>query len=138
MSFALARTWALPPRRRRSHLSADAPTLQGQRALELDDSVDDVEFGAHSPANAAGHSELIELLNQFWRRKGLIFGVIAVCMVVAAAIISQLTPQYSAMTYIMINSRESRILNIEEVLSGLSTRSESVLSEVRVLQSRQL
>jgi uncharacterized protein involved in exopolysaccharide biosynthesis len=81
---------------------------------------------------------LVELLDRFLRRKGLIFGTIAVVMLLAAAVVFQLTPQYSATAYIMINSRESRILNIEEVLSGLSTRSEAVLSEVRVLQSRQL
>jgi capsular exopolysaccharide synthesis family protein len=81
---------------------------------------------------------LVELLDKLWRRKGLILGTVTVCMLLAAVVILQLTPQYSAAAYIMINSRQARILNVEEVLSALSTRSEAVLSEVRVLQSRQL
>ena len=82
--------------------------------------------------------DLRELARKLWRRKWLILGTAATVMVLAVLILFQLTPIYRATGLVMIDAREAEIVNVKQVLAGLSPGEETIQSEVQVLQSRDL
>lgn len=85
-----------------------------------------------------GASGLREFLNTLWRQKALFAGTVVVIVALAAGIVFSLTPKYTAAAHVLIAPRETHLAGIEAVLSSLSPDDPSVLSEVRVLQSRML
>jgi len=72
------------------------------------------------------------------RRRWTIGGLTILFSLVAAIVILQLTPVYKATTHVMIEPRQSRVADVEEVLSGLSGERETIESELRVIASRAL
>jgi len=82
--------------------------------------------------------DLRELLRKLWRRKGLIIGTVVVLMVFSVIVLFQITPRYTAQTFIMIETRGQNIVDLEAVLAGLSGDAEVVQSEVEVIRSRGL
>jgi polysaccharide biosynthesis transport protein len=97
------------------------------------------------PASDASTQLDAEALDTFptarmlWRRKTLIICVSIALTVVMAMIISQLTPTYSAKTYIMIEPGDTEIVDaVAAVMVGGSADAETIQSEVRALQSRTL
>lgn len=100
---------------------------------------------AGSKESAAGGSffagegaGLISFLRQIRRRKSIIGGTVALICSFVLLVLFQLTPLYTAKTYLMIDSRQSQVVDIEQVLSGLAGDSESIRSEVKVITSRGL
>ena len=95
---------------------------------------------AYAPPGAGSIEEidLTELLRKIRRRKGVIFGTVILLTALAGIIVFQLTPRYTAETLVMIGARESKIVDLEAVLAGLSTDAESVQSEIEVMRSRGL
>ena len=49
-----------------------------------------------------------------------------------------LTPLYKGTVIVMIDQRENKVVNVEEVLSGLPTDQASILNQIQILQSREL
>jgi capsular exopolysaccharide synthesis family protein len=82
--------------------------------------------------------DLRELGRKLWRRKGVILGTAASAMVLAVLIIFQLTPTYRATAFVMIDPRQSKVVNLQEVLSGLPSDTETIRSEMLVIRSREL
>lgn len=82
--------------------------------------------------------DLRELLRKIWRRRGIILGTIVVITVLAALVIFQLTPRYTASTLVMIGARENQVVDVEAVLSGLTADDKTIQSEIQVIQSREL
>lgn len=82
--------------------------------------------------------ELVELGRQLWRRKMEILSTIVLVTLLAMLIAFQLTPRYSAIAKIMIDSQRSRVVDVEQFMSGLGMDSETVQNEIQVISSRSL
>ncbi len=82
--------------------------------------------------------DLGELLRVLRRRKGIILGTIVTITALALLIIFQLTPRYTASSVVMIDPREVQVVDVEAVLSGLSSDRETIESEIQVIRSRGL
>src|SRR5690348_13254872 len=74
--------------------------------------------------------DLREVGRKLWRRKGAILGIAVSAMVLAVLIIFQLTPIYRATAFVMIDPRQSKVVNLQAVLSGLPSDSETIRSEM--------
>ena len=81
---------------------------------------------------------LVEILAVISRRWMILLGTVAACLVLAGLFLVLATPRYSAETLIMIEPKNSNIVSIEEVVSGLSGDEETIQSEVYVMTSRAL
>lgn len=113
-------------------------------------------MNVHSPANAldhetghrpapsawaatiAGQLDLRRLLTVFRRRLRLFAAVGAAVLLAAILLTLQATPKYTATANVMLDTRQEKVTNVEEVLSGLPADSSTVDTEVEVLKSRQL
>jgi succinoglycan biosynthesis transport protein ExoP len=82
--------------------------------------------------------DLRDLFQKLWRRKGLIFGTVMFMTVLTIIILFQLTPLYKAQTSVLIEPRDSNVVNLEAVLSGLGGDAETIQSEIEVIKSRAL
>ena len=91
------------------------------------------------PARAArqdpGLTEIVAVVGRRWK---LLLSIIGASMLLAFVFLTFATPEYSAETLIMIEPKNTSIVSIEEVVSGLSGDEETVQSEVFVLASRAL
>lgn len=81
---------------------------------------------------------LRDLLDVFRRRWRLFFGSVAFIVVISALTVFQLTPLYEAQTTVMVAPRSQQIVDIQAVVSGLSSDAQAVESEMQVLRSRGL
>lgn len=79
-----------------------------------------------------------EILRKIWRRKSLVIGTATSTTLLALVIILQIPPKYFAETMIMIETKKSNAINLEAVVTGLSSESETVFNEIEVLRSRGL
>ena len=93
-----------------------------------------VEGSSEGPVD----DDLREIFRLVWRRKFWISGPIVVVMALTIALLPFLEPRYSAEAFVQIDPRETNIIDIESVVSGLSTDVASILGEVQVIQSRSL
>lgn len=82
--------------------------------------------------------DLDRLLRVLWRRRGVLAGTIAGSLLIALAVLSQITPLYTAQTLVMLNTRAARIVEVTEVVPTLPVDSPAVRSEMEVLRSRAL
>jgi polysaccharide biosynthesis transport protein len=89
-----------------------------------------------SPRPVPGEVELGEALRKLWRRKGMIVGLTAALTVVAVLVILQITNLYTAESMVMINDRETQVVDVEAVVSGLTGDAETIESEIQVISSR--
>lgn len=85
-----------------------------------------------------GEVDLREVLCKLWRHKGMIVGVTVVLTVMAVLVILQITNLYTAESMVMINDRETQVVDVEAVVSGLVGDAETVESEVQVIRSREI
>lgn len=85
-----------------------------------------------------GEVDLKELLRVLWRQNGVIFGTTIVGAVLALLVTFQIAPIYTATTSVMIDPRKTNVVNLDSVVSGISTDTSAVLSEIEVLKSRAL
>ena len=90
------------------------------------------------PPPVPGEVDLREVLSKFWRRKGLIFGVTVALTMIAALVVLQITMLYTAESTVMINYRETQVVDVEAVVSGLVGDVETMESEIEVIKSRGL
>ncbi|MEM6438923.1 MAG: polysaccharide biosynthesis tyrosine autokinase [Pseudomonadota bacterium] len=87
---------------------------------------DDIEF------------DLMSLFTLVWRRKGTvaIFGLGFALL--AMAFVYSLTPRYQAHAVVMLDQREEQFIDVESVLTGMTTDFFAILAEAQVLRSRKL
>jgi exopolysaccharide transport family protein len=81
---------------------------------------------------------LAELFRLLWRRRGLIIGIVALALALAAGALFSMQPTYTATSDILIDTKAARITNVEEVLSDTTPDKEALLSEIEVIRSRGL
>ncbi|MDX2336164.1 MULTISPECIES: GumC family protein [Brevundimonas] len=90
------------------------------------------------PSSAAETFSLRNLINIF-RRRVRLFGAVALLVFLAALLVTaRATPRYTAQAQVMLNVRQSQVLDTQQVLSNLPAETGVVDSEVEVLQSRDL
>lgn len=77
----------------------------------------------------------IEILNILRRRKHIVIASIVIITAIAAAIVLQITPRYTAESALVLDTRKTEVVDLQAVLSGLPTDTAVVNSEVEVLQS---
>jgi succinoglycan biosynthesis transport protein ExoP len=82
--------------------------------------------------------DLRELGRKLWRRKGIILATSTILTTLAALVIFQLTPRYTAETQIVVDTRQSKVVDVEAVLSGLSVDNDMIQTEVEIIRSRSL
>jgi polysaccharide biosynthesis transport protein len=85
-------------------------------------------------AEATG-MDLRKFLSILRRRKGVIIGCIILITGLIAALVFQLTPRYTAEASVLLDTRKTNVVPLQNVLSGLQNDSAVVLSEVEVLSS---
>lgn len=91
------------------------------------------------PVEARGETgELFGLFRKLWRRKAVIVTTVVLLMVLAAAVIFLLTPRYTSSAFVLINPQKTDVIDIQAVLAGLPTDQQSILSQSKVLSSRDL
>lgn len=94
--------------------------------------------GFHAAGEGVADIDLREMIRKIWRRKGTLVGVTVIGTLIATLILFQLTPKYTSMATVMIDPRESQVLDIQAVLSGMPADQETIESEIEVLMSRRL
>ncbi|HEY4135892.1 MAG TPA: polysaccharide biosynthesis tyrosine autokinase [Alphaproteobacteria bacterium] len=81
---------------------------------------------------------LPELTRVVQRRLSTIVGTIVAVTGLAILVAFQLTPQYDAEAVVVLDSRQERVSNVQDVVSGLPTDNAALRSELDVLMSRPL
>ena len=108
------------------------------------DRINRLRFGVRVPAIGSSSTfavpdiDLKEYLRILWRQKRVILAVVIAIMALAIVILSSLTPRYTATVFVEINSRQSQVVDFEAVLSGLPADSETIQTEIRIIQSRKI
>lgn len=97
-----------------------------------------------TPKEQTGSSGLTDgfdvrrIISIAWRRKFLIAGVTLLFVLAGLYQLSRVVPIYSTSATIMLNNRETRVVDIESVVSGLPVGNAAVGSEIQLLRSTQL
>ncbi len=79
-----------------------------------------------------------DLVAAIWRRKLWIILAVLISVVIAFLAVQHVTPLYSAEALVMLEDRESNIVNVEEVIAKLPVDTAAIESEIEVLSSRDL
>lgn len=82
--------------------------------------------------------DLREMLRILWRRRWLIGATAMGCVLVTGLVLSQITPRYTATAQVLVDPRQTNVVDIEQVLSGLPANAETIQSEIEVISSRNL
>ena len=88
-----------------------------------------------SPNSDLDTIDLRAIIDILYRQKRVIAGAILTLVALSVLVTSQLTPYYTGQALLLIDPRESRVVNIEEVVSGLPANSATIDSEVEVIKS---
>lgn len=95
--------------------------------------------GAEAPH---GTSNAQVSLLQIWQvarlRARVILGAGAAVLVLIALIDISITPLYKGESVVMIDEQQSKVVDVEDVLSGLPTDQASIQTQMEILQSRDL
>ena len=112
----------------RTHETPSEPNSANQPPLSSPLMVEDTRGNT-------GLREYFRLLN---RRKGVVAGVFLLVLVCVCLHLFQVTPLYTAKAQLTLDLRKTRVTNIEEVVSGLSSESSVIGTEMDILQSSSL
>ncbi|WP_207477692.1 GumC family protein [Arenibaculum pallidiluteum] len=78
---------------------------------------------------------LADLLMVLKRRKWWLIGTVAIITLLGIVAATTMTPLYSATTSVMVDPREERVVNVEDILTGLPADAGTLESEIEVLKS---
>lgn len=82
--------------------------------------------------------DLRALFRIFLVRRWTILGTIAVCMALAAVVVFQMTPVYSASSLVLVGQRENKVLDQEALVAGLTTDTATIENQIQILRSNAL
>ncbi len=85
-----------------------------------------------------GVLDLRHLLTVFRRRFSIFTAVAAIILALVIVVTFQLTPRFSASTELIIDPRQEQVIDLNQVLSGLTPDTAVVESEVQIIKSRSL
>ncbi len=122
------------------HLGGDTVVFM---TAEIDDTLsvqrkraEGVVAGRRIPVG--GQSGLRDLLRLFWRQRMVIVSTVLIVTGLVAIRLFQITPQYTAIAEVMLENRQSNIVDIQNVVADLAPDIPVVLSELEVIQSSSL
>ncbi len=87
-------------------------------------------------ANDAQGSEILEFFGALRRRQAILFACFILITGLATISVYMITPQYEAFSAILIDVRERPLGNIDAIVTGLPAGSETIQSEIAVIESR--
>ena len=90
------------------------------------------------PEDTADLIDIRELLRVLWRRRGVILGTVLFLTSLALLVVFQLTPRYTASTLLTLQTRKEAVVDIQAVMSGLSTDASVIRTELDIISSRRL
>ena len=79
--------------------------------------------------------DTVEILNVLRRRHRVILACIAIITAIAAAVVLQLTPRYTAEASILLDARKTQVTDLTAVLSGLPADTTVLHGEIEVIRS---
>ncbi len=82
--------------------------------------------------------DLKSLLRVLKVRRRIVLGTFVAVLALTAIVLFQITPLYTANALVMLEQRQTKVVNVEAVLSGLPTDPTSVENQVQILRSRSL
>src|SRR4051794_15428938 len=83
----------------------------------------------------AGGIDIKDLLGIARRRRSVILTTVLVVTSLAVLAGLLLTPKYTATALVMINPQQSKVLNLQDVMSGLSTDASTIESQIKLIKS---
>src|SRR4051812_24964368 len=90
------------------------------------------------PSAIRDQFDLREMFTMLRRRRGIILGTTAVLTALAIIILFLLTPRYTASTALLLDTRKTQVIDMQQVMSGLTPEAAALRSEMDVLRSRAL
>ncbi len=82
--------------------------------------------------------DLRELLRKLNRRRKTILGIFLLVVVMSGLFLYQTTPRYTAQSQLALDIRQTRVVDIEEVLSGISVDDAVIGTELDIIRSSSL
>ncbi len=104
----------------------------------MDNSAPHASFNDQQEFIDSGVLDLRHLLTVFQRRLALFIAVAMIVFALVVVITFQLTPLYRANTQLIIDPRQEQVIDLNQVLSGLTPDTAVVESEVQIIKSRSL
>lgn len=95
------------------------------------------------PASPAADSQdeeiaLGEIFNVLWRSKWLILAWVVTCIAVGLFYLSTTTPKYTATAQLIVETQQKNVVDLESVVTGMSTEDAEINSQVQIMRSRTL
>jgi succinoglycan biosynthesis transport protein ExoP len=84
----------------------------------------------------ATRDDIAQYLRVLWRNRWPIGGLTLLIIIATLVLLAFITPQYTATSKVMIDTRRTRITDAREVISQLTPQLVTVMSEVEVVRSR--
>lgn len=97
--------------------------------------------GGATPAPAPTERATVDLhryIAAFRRRQRLLIGIVAAVFALSMVITFELKPRYTATASVMLDTRQEKVVDIQQVLSGMPVDSSAVDTQVEILKSRTL
>jgi len=91
-----------------------------------------------APEKGEEELDLRELLFKLNRRRKAIIGVFILVVVLAGLYLYQATPLYTSQTHLTLDMRKSQVVDVEQVVSGISPESAVIGTEMDVIRSTTL
>ena len=82
--------------------------------------------------------DLRELLLKLNRRRMAILGIFILVVAAAVLYLYQATPRYTAQTQLTLDVRKSQVVDVEQIMSGISPESAVISTEMDVIKSSRL
>ncbi|HWA42743.1 MAG TPA: polysaccharide biosynthesis tyrosine autokinase [Hypericibacter adhaerens] len=82
--------------------------------------------------------DLPELFRRIWRRKGMIAAIAGVGTVLAVGVLFLIPPRYTASAQIMLVPAQTKILDSDQLLAGITPDTEAINSATAVVESRDM
>ena len=93
---------------------------------------------AFTPHQGDAVGDLREFFRTIWRWKWTIFGLTFGLTMLCTLVLFQITPLYKSDAMVMLEARESKVVDLEAVVAGLPPDVEILQSEIEVMRSRDL
>lgn len=92
----------------------------------------------HDPEDQANRLDIVEYWRSISKRKYQILGFGLAVALLAAVIVSVMTPIYRSTATVLIESSKSKVLTIEDVYSGITQNREYFQTQVEIIKSREV
>jgi polysaccharide biosynthesis transport protein len=96
------------------------------------------QIGRRASGSEEVELDLHKLLQSLNRRRSATLGIFLLVIVITVLHLYQVTPRYTAYAELALDIRKSRVLDAEEVLSGISADTSVIGTEMGIIRSTSL